>query len=154
MKSLLLTLSILILSTLNPSYSYGAGCQGKVVNTTLNSLSWTNPTINLNSTLRIFTGNHPATVADVFTTSGRAFTGFNTSIEQVDDKDLRNSLMRLIFPRDLKPSEYYILFSLTDSGMEEVKSKKNAAITLSLRVNNQTKNVNFNVSSDPAWNCN
>lgn len=153
MKSFLLTLSILILTALTPIYSHGADCQGKVVNTNLGSLSWNSPTINRNSTLRIFIGTKEGEVVDIFTSNHDAFTGFNTTLEQVDDKDLRNWLIRKLFPKDLKPSEYYINFHLTEEGMETVKLKRKLQLTLSIRISGQTRNANFIVDSNPSWNC-
>lgn len=111
------------------------------------------PTISYNSSVRIFLGTSQGELVDIFTSKGQAFSGFNVSSERVDDKDLRNGFMRLVFPKDLKPSEYYLNFSLTDQGKEEIKLKGKTTLTLSIRTGGQTRNASFVVLDTPSWNC-
>ena len=153
MKTLLLTLSMLLFTMGFTYNSQAADCQGKVINVSLNQMSWNEPTINSNGTLRVSLGTQEGELVDVFNENQGAFTGLNFSLEREDDKDLRNALIRWIFPKDLKPSQYYISFSLSSTGLEALKAQGRLKLTVVIRVAGQSRRGTFSVSSDPSWNC-
>lgn len=71
----LLALFVLLISI---PYNTYAECSASPTNISLNTLTYQEPTIYVNGSLRIFTGTSPAELVDVYLKDGEAYSGISS----------------------------------------------------------------------------
>lgn len=146
----LLALFLLLISI---PYNTYAECSASPTNISLNTLTYQEPTIYVNGSLRIYTGTSPADLVDVYLKGGEAYSGITSYSERVDDTDTRNFLLKWAFPKDLQASEYYLILKPNNQSKESIQGKKNAKVYVTLRRGNDVVRGAFFIDSDISFNC-
>lgn len=145
----------ILLLTLLLSYSINsrADCYDSPTNVTLRSLTVREPTIYSNGSLRISTGTEPAQLVDVYTSQGNAYSGIVSSGEREEDSDNRNILLKWAFPKELQPTQYYIVLRPSDSARADIQGKKTMKVYMTIRGSNSLVRASFFIDEGISFNC-
>lgn len=145
-------LLLLITLTTYSSYSYGE-CTDSPTDIELNTLTMTEPSIYVNGSLRIATGLEPATLIDVYSQDGTAFSGISSYTTVQRDTDTRNAFMRLVFPKEPQPPQYFLTLKPSSLLRERIQGKQTAKVYVSIRGSRGLVKGAFFIDSGISWNC-
>lgn len=147
MTKLILATLLFFLSL--PTYA----CLGPTVDLSLARVPNAEPTIYVNGSLRIHTGDHQVDVVDVYTPKKEAFSGLAITTDITEEKDTRNAFLRWAFPREPKPPQYYIVISIGPGAKEQIQGKELTKILFSLRDKGRFIQGGFYVNPELSLNC-
>jgi len=143
---------LFLLINLYSFYSF-ADCIAKPTELSITSLTYAEPTIYPNGSLHLDTGKYPAQIVDEFLQNHQPFHHLESRLIAHEDKDTRNLLSRLIFPRNLKPTTYTLIITPSISVRDIVQGQKDLKVYINLKHGNRLIKGSFYISSDLSPNC-
>ena len=146
---------LLVLSLLFTSPSWALICMGTPKDVPFRTMERTTHVLPANGIVRIESGTEQPEIVEVYRNRGEPFTDLNFTIDVNRDSDSRNSIVKWLWPKELKPNTYAINLFLEDERIKQILGANNAEIRINvrIRIKQEIKTIDLVFNSNLSYNC-